>query len=171
MRKTLTMVVAATTMLTLGGALAAPSSARTTWDTTPVHVTHDVHPTPKVVNLRVGQHPTYDRVVVDFRGKLAGYDVRYVKALYYDGTGDEVPLKGARFIQIRITPAVAHDAAGHSVYVGPTLQQYQMPMLRGAAFIGDFEGDVTFGLALSHLDTFRVLEVTDPSRLVIDVHH
>ncbi len=46
-----------------------------------------------------------------------------------------------------------------------------MPMLRGVAFTGDFEGTVSFGLALSHLDTFRVLELHSPDRLVIDVHH
>jgi hypothetical protein len=171
MRKTLTTLVAATTILTMTGLLAPPSSARTVWDTTPVTVTHHVSPAPKVVNLRVGQHPTYDRVVIDLVGKMAGYDVRYVKTLRYDATGEQVPLKGNRFIQIRVTPAVAHDAQGHSVYQGPQLEQYQMPTLRGAAFIGDFEGVVSFGIALSHLDTFRVLEVTAPNRIVIDVHH
>jgi hypothetical protein len=169
--KTLSTLVATTTVLGVGGLAAASSSASTTWDTTPVHVVHNVHPTPKVVDLRVGQHPTYDRVVIDFQGKLAGYDVRYVKQLHYDGTGESVPLRGNRFLQIRITPAVAHDAQGHSVYHGPQLQQYAMPMLRGAAFTGDYEGYVSFGLALSHFDTFRVLEVTNPNRLVIDVHH
>jgi hypothetical protein len=68
-------------------------------------------------------------------------------------------------------PAAAHDAQGHSVYQGPHLVQYAMPTLRGAAFTGDFEGSVSFGLALSHLKTFRVLEVHAPNRLVIDVHH
>jgi hypothetical protein len=171
MRRILTTFVAAATALTVGGLVAAPTSARTMWDTTPVHVTHDVHPTPQVVNLRVGRHPAYDRVVVDFSGKLAGYDVRYVKKLRYDGTGDQVPLDGERFIQIRITPAVAHDAQGNSVYQGPELEQYRMPTLRGAAITGDYEGYVSFGLALSHRDTFRVLEVTAPNRLVIDLHH
>lgn len=171
MKRVLSTMVAATAMLTAGGLLASPSTARPAWDTTPVHVTHNVRPTPQVVNLRVGQHPTYDRVVVDFKGKLAGYDVRYVKELRYDGSGDRVPLEGARFIQIRTTPAVAHDAQGRSVYQGPQLEEYQMPTLRGAAFLGDYEGYVSFGLALSHLDTFRVLEVSSPNRLVIDLHH
>jgi hypothetical protein len=37
--------------------------------------------------------------------------------------------------------------------------------------MGDYEGSVSFGVALSHLDTFRVLEVRASNRLVIDVHH
>lgn len=39
------------------------------------------------------------------------------------------------------------------------------------ALTGDYEGTVSFGLALSHLDSFRVLEVHRPNRVVIDVHH
>lgn len=55
---------------------AAPSQARATWDTTPVAVHHDVTPTPAVVNLRVGEHSRFDRVVIDLRGKVPGYTVR-----------------------------------------------------------------------------------------------
>jgi hypothetical protein len=157
--------------ITMVGLTASPGAARPTWDTTPVNVTRDVKPTPHIVNLRVGEHPTYDRVVIDMSGPIPGYQVRYVTALHYDGSGDSVPLKGSRFIAIRLTPAVAHDAQGNSVYVGPTLVQYAMPTLRGVAFTGDYESNVSFGLALSHRDTFRVLEVHAPNRLVIDVHH
>jgi hypothetical protein len=107
MRKMITTIVATATFFTLSGLVASPTSARAVWDTTPVHVVHDVRPTPQVVDLRVGQHPAYDRVVVDFQGKLAGYDIRYVNELHYDGSGGQVPLKGQRFIEIRISPAVA----------------------------------------------------------------
>jgi hypothetical protein len=171
MRKTLTSVLAAMTVITMGVFLAPPSSARAVWDTAPVQVTRDVTPVPKTVNLRVGQHPTYDRVVIDLRGPIPGYDLRYVRSLQYDGSGDQVPLRGARYIQIKLTPAVAHDARGHTVYQGPDLEQYAMPTLRGAAFIGDYEGTVSFGLSLSHLRDFRVFELHAPNRLVIDLHH
>ena len=171
MNRSLKSILAALTVITMGVFLAPPSSARAVWDTAPVHVTHQVSPTPKTVNLRVGQHPTYDRVVIDLSGPIPGYDMQYVRTLRYDGSGDPVPLRGARFIQIQLTPAVAHDAQGHSVYQGPQLQQYAMPTLRGAAFTGDFEGTVSFGLSLSHLKSFRVLELHAPNRIVIDLHH
>jgi hypothetical protein len=171
MRKTLKIFLAAATALVMVGFLAQPSSARAVWDTAPVHVTRDVTPLPKTVNLRVGQHPTYDRVVIDLTGRIPGYDLRYVRSLHYDGSGDPVPLRGARYIQIKLTPAVAHDGQGHSVYRGPSLEQYAMPTLRGAAFLGDYEGTVSFGLSLSHLRNFRVFELHAPNRLVIDLHH
>lgn len=163
--------LAVVALLAMCGLVGSPASARPTWDTTPVHVTHKVQPSPRVVNLRVGEHPTYDRVVIDFAGKFPGYDVRYVKELRYEGSGEQVPLNGRRFIEIKLTPAVAHDSNGNSVYAGPQLEKYQLPTLRGAAFLGDYEGYVSFGLALGHLDTFRVLEVGNPNRLVIDLHH
>jgi hypothetical protein len=171
MTKTLKTFLAALTVITLGVLLASPSSARPTWDTTPVDVTRDVTPTPKIVNLRVGQHATYDRVVIDMTGPIPGYHIRYVPALYNDASGNPVPLVGARFIHIALTPATAHDAQGNSVYQGPDLQQYTMPTLRGVAFPGDFEGVVSFGLALSHRKNFRVFELHAPNRLVIDLHH
>ena len=171
MNRSLKSTLAALTVVTMGVFLAPPSSARPVWDTAPVHVERQVTPTPKTVDLRVGQHPRYDRVVIDLTGPISGYDLRYVKTLHYDGTGDTVPLRGARYIQIRLTPAVAHDAQGHSVYQGPKLEQYGMPTLRGAAFTGDFEGTVSFGLSLSHLKSFRVFELHAPNRIVIDLHH
>lgn len=171
MNRSLKSTLAALTVVSMGVFLAPPSSARAVWDTAPVHVTRQVTPLPKIVNLRVGQHPLYDRVVIDMNGPISGYDMRYVKTLRYDGSGDTVPLRGARFIQIKLTPAVAHDAQGHAVYNGPDLEQYGMPTLRGAAFIGDYEGTVSFGLALSHLKSFRVFELQAPNRIVIDLHH
>lgn len=171
MTKLLHRILAASTVITLGVLLAPPTSARALWDTAPVHVTRQATPTPHILDLRVGQHPTYDRVVIDLSGPTPGYDIRYVSGLHYDATGGSVPLRGARFIQVRLTPAVAHDADGDSVYRGPTLEQYTMPTLRGAAFTGDFEGTVSFGLSLSHLKDFRVLELSAPNRIVIDLHH
>jgi hypothetical protein len=149
--------------------VAAPSQARPTWDTGPVSVTRHVKPVPKVVDLRVGEHQRFDRVVIDLHGAVPGYTVRYVRKLTYDASGKPVHLKGKRFIAVALTPAKAHNARGHNVYRGPELQQYRMPSLRGVAFTGDFEAVVSFGLALRHRDEFRVIEL--PGRLVIDLHH
>jgi hypothetical protein len=44
-------------------------------------------------------------------------------------------------------------------------------VLRGVAFTGDFEGQISFGLALRHRSDLRVLELHAPNRIVIDVRH
>jgi hypothetical protein len=163
-----TAAVAASALVLL---VAPPSLARPAWDDSPVHVRHNVKPQPKVTDLRVGAHRNFDRVVIDVDGKMPGYDVRYVRHLSYEGTGDRVPLKGKKFIAIALTPAKAHDARGHSVYTGPKLEQYEFDTLRGAAFTGDFEGVVSLGLSLRHRADFRVTVLHAPNRIVIDLKH
>jgi hypothetical protein len=163
------VVAAVTTALTV---LVAPASlARPAWDTSPVRVTHNVKPQPKVVNLRVGEHKHFDRVVIDLDGKVPGFRMRYVKHLTYDGSGGPVPLHGRKFLSVVLTPAKAHGAHGHQVYQGPELTQYDFTMLRGVAFTGDFEAHVSFGLAARAPTEFRVQVLHAPNRIVIDLHH
>jgi hypothetical protein len=164
-----TAVVAASALVLL---TAPPSLARPAWDDSRVHVTHNVKPQPKVIDLRVGAHANFDRVVIDVDGKVPGYDVRYVRHLSYDGSGMRVPLKGKKFIAIALTPAKAHNRSGHNVYTGPELQQYrQFDTLRGVAFTGDFEGVVSLGLSLRERADFRVTVLHAPNRIVIDLRH
>jgi hypothetical protein len=74
-------------------------------------------------------------------------------------------------MSIALFPARAHNAQGASVYDGPKLRQYQMPALRGVAFTGDYEAQVSFGLALRQRSDFRVFILHAPNRIVIDVKH
>lgn len=171
MNKHIRGAAAATLALALAVVAAPPGMARPSWDTSPVRVVHDVKPQPKVVDLRVGEHARYDRVVIDLDGKIPGYRVRYVKRLTYDGSGERVPLHGRKFLSVVLTPAKAHGAHGHSVYRGPKLEQYDFEMLRGVAFTGDFEAHVSFGLAARAKADFRVMVLHAPNRLVIDLRH
>lgn len=164
-------LVAGATVLLSVAATAPASHARPQWDTSPVHVTRNVKPTPKVVDLRVGEHRNFDRVVIDLKGKVPGYAVRYVRKLTYDGSGDAVPLRGRKFVSITLFPAKAHGPSGASVYDGPMLRQYTMPVLRGVAFTGDYEARVSFGLSLRQRSDFRVFTLRAPNRIVIDIRH
>ena len=47
----------------------------------------------QITNARAGRHTCFDRFVVDLRGTLRGYDVRYAP-VYTDGQGKRVWLKG-----------------------------------------------------------------------------
>jgi hypothetical protein len=175
-RHTIKLLVAglAAAGLSTAVALSAGPATASSYGTAPVAVQHSPMPIPKVVNLRVGEHKSFDRVVIDLRGKMTGYKVRFVKSLSYDGSGNPVPLKGKRFVAVVLYPASAHDENGNGLYQGPTLQQYGLPSLRGVAFTGDFEGYVSFGISLTHKAPLRVTELKDPNgpdRLVIDFKH
>jgi hypothetical protein len=166
--RAMTVGVAAVLVTTL---VAPTSHARPAWDTSPVKVTRNVKPTPKVVDLRTGEHRNFDRVVIDLNGKVPGYRVRYVKQLTFDGSGDPVPVHGRKFISVQLTPAKAHNAKGESVYEGPRLRHREFDVIRDVAFTGDFEAVVSFGISLRRKENFRVFVLHDPNRLVIDVRH
>jgi hypothetical protein len=171
-RHTIKLLVAglAAAGLSTAVAVSAGPATASSYGTAPVVVHHPNH-YPKITNLRIGEHQSFDRVVIDMQGKMAGYNVRFVKQLTYDGSGLPVPLKGKRFVSVVLNPASAHDNNGNGLYQGPTLQQYGLPSLRGVAFTGDFEGYVSFGISLTHKAPFRVSELTNPTRLVIDFKH
>jgi hypothetical protein len=141
------------------------------YDTAPVVVHRSTMPLPTAIDLRVGEHRSFDRVVIDLRGEMSGYNVRFVKALVQDGSGLPVQLEGKHFVSVVLYPASAHGQAGNSLYHGPELEQYGYPALSGVAFISDYEGYVSFGISLSHQAPFRVNELTNPTRLVIDFKH
>ena len=75
-----------------------------------------------VVNARWAGHSSYDRLVIDVRGTMPTVTVKPVKGeLRYDGSGNKVPLAGKYFLEIKLSPAAAHNEAGQPVYQGPRL--------------------------------------------------
>ena len=153
-------------------ATSSPAGALPAYTTQPTAYTNPlVTGQPKVVDLRVSQHPSFDRVVIDVEGRRPGFRVRYAKRLSYDGSGDPVPLRGRVKLSLVIEPARAHGRNGGNVYEGPRLQHYRLPMLRGVAFTGDFEGVVSFGFTARRKNGYRAFTLTEPSRIVIDLKH
>ncbi|MET0977575.1 MAG: hypothetical protein ABWX63_02055 [Paeniglutamicibacter terrestris] len=130
-----------------------------------------------ITNLRTGRHDCFDRVVIDLKGKVKGYDVRYVSAVYTEGQGKLVPLAGAADLRV-IVRAPAYNSSGTPTY-NPTNRLNVRNVsgyttLRQVAFLGSFEGQSTFGVGVRARLPFRtfVLTGTDgTSRLVIDVAH
>ncbi|GAA3507207.1 AMIN-like domain-containing (lipo)protein [Streptomyces showdoensis] len=127
--------------------------------------------TARVVDVRWGGHPTFDRLVVDVRGSLPPVSVRPVKVLRYDGSGHRVPLPGRFFLEIALSPATAHDQSGRSVYKGPRLTTIRLPALKGVALTGDFEGVVTIGAAFDTKPAYTSFTLHSPERFVLDVAH
>ena len=62
-----------------------------------------------VTNVRTGQHPCYDRVVVDVNGHVGGYTVAYVPQVVQDGSGAAIPTRGGAALQIAVNDP-AYDA-------------------------------------------------------------
>lgn len=127
--------------------------------------------TARVTNARAGQHTCYDRLVIDLRGKVRGYDVRYVSAVYTEGQGKRIPLDGAADLRIIVRTGnspynPASDTRAVNVSGFRTFEQ--------VAYLGSFEGQTSFGLGVRARLPFRTFILDGPgtgSRLVIDVAH
>ncbi len=124
--------------------------------------------TPTLVGIRAAHHPTYDRIVFDFRGGLpASVHVDYVPQLIQDASGAPVPIAGRAILQVSMSRAQAHDDTGR--VTGPDRVAFPLPNIITAVKSGDFEAVTTYGIGLAQRQSFHVFTLTGPDRVVIDV--
>jgi hypothetical protein len=133
-------------------------------------VEHPAMGSPTLVGLRAGRHASFDRVVFELDGPIPSYySVRYVPEVRLDGSGDPLQLRGTASLEV-VVRAPTHDQDGRPVLT-PTRLRPDFPALREVNAPASFEGQTTAGIGLTHRVGFRVLELTDPTRIVIDLAH
>jgi len=122
-------------------------------------------------SVREGKNEGFDRVVFEFSGtQVPGYQVEYVdKPVYHCASGNEIPLAGQGFLQVRLMPAQAHE--GGQVTVAGRERKPALPVIQELKLTCDFEGEVTWVLGNTGPRKFRLMELREPTRLVVDVQH
>ncbi|MBB2909597.1 hypothetical protein FHS43_000843 [Streptosporangium becharense] len=136
-----------------------------------IEVTHTVDTPPTVTGARFAQHRGFDRVVIDLRGDVPAYSVRWVPELVQDGSGERIDVQGGAYLQVTMNPATAHTEAGESTWAGGPVFRAGLGNVQSVVRTGDFEAVVGVGVVLDRKAAFRVLEQKNPSRLIIDVAH
>jgi hypothetical protein len=122
--------------------------------------------------IRTGRHPDFDRVVFEFENnQIPGYHVEYIdRPVRTCGAGRIVDISGYGFLFVRLMPAQSHNDAGE-----PTLRAQEfvprLPVIKELKQLCDFEADVQWVLGLSSPNRYRVLELYNPARVIIDVRH
>lgn len=164
MRKLVLSATIAVTVGPAGAAVALPPF------TTAGQSTPDSAAQRELVAFRTATHVTFDRMVFQFRGGTPGYAVRYVPRIIQDGSGATVPLLGTRFLAIRFAAARAHPLSGSTSNV-PRARTTLFASIRQVKVAGDFEGIVSYGAGIAGREAFRVLKLTGPPRIVVDVRH
>lgn len=167
-----------TTALALLAATAAPAAATTSAATAAADgcagaaslstVSSQYTPTPFnsatiVRSIRAAHHVGCDRIVFDFTGPVPAYSVGYVRSVVQDASGRPVPLSGSAFLRVVIHPTNNGDALQPNI-------RWDFPVLRQLRGAGDFEGVVSYGVGLASRQPFLAYRLTNPSRLVIDIH-
>lgn len=130
----------------------------------------EVPPAATLTGVRTGPQGGYDRIVFDFSGALPGSEsVQYVAGVTQDGSGAPVPLEGQAFLKVVFSVAEAHDGGGALSFPQGTRFDPGLTAVKDVALAGDYEGYVSFGLGLAGKVGFRVFELSNPSRVVVDV--
>lgn len=157
LRRTLFVLVAVVLALASGVAAIAPASATIT--------------APTLTGIRTGQHPGFDRIVLDLSGdQPSGVSYLWDDELTADPTGEIFWLTGEYFVAVTVHGAAAHNDAGESTYLGP--QRFRTRDLRNVmavALTGDFEAVLSIGLGTRYSSWVRVFTLSSPTRVVIDV--
>src|SRR5439155_4652004 len=120
-----------------------------------------------VTGIRIGRLDGYDRLVIAFSSGTTAvppYDLTRQNSSTFvrDASGQPVTLEGSA--GIRAVLRNSDIASGVASDLKPRL-----PQIREIANIGNFERVVSYGVGLKTAACFRVLELTGPTRLVIDV--
>jgi len=119
-----------------------------------------------VSDIRTGQHDGYDRLVIGFAtsNTMPQYQLtqQATSTFVRDASGQPVTLQGSAAIRAVLRNT---DIAGWV----PSDLKPALPAIREVANIGNFERVVSYGVGLAHPACFRVLELSGPTRLVIDV--
>jgi hypothetical protein len=122
-----------------------------------------------VTGVRYTAGDTYDRLVVDLKGKIPGYSVKWVDEFVEDGSGEPMGVQGGAYLQLTLVPANAHDSDGYPTWKGGPVYPANLGNLTDVVRTGDFEGRVGIGLVLARRAAFQLREQS--GRLIVDVAH
>ena len=122
-------------------------------------------------DVRTGEHKTFDRVVFEFDGReIPGYHIEYIdKPGHQCGSGNAIAVAGDGWLEVRMYTQ-AHDENGRPTVAARELAPNHKTF-KEVKQTCDFEGDVTWVAGVASPNKYRVLELKNPARLVIDVKH
>ena len=127
-------------------------------------------PSAKLAAVRAAAHPGFDRVVFQFEGaRVPGYRIGYVDEITLGETDDQfLTLQGAALIQATFQGTASDDYRPGTQTVPDTFTP-GLSQVKQVGLAEDWEGLVRLGIGLDHRAGFRVLELRDPVRVVVDV--
>jgi hypothetical protein len=122
--------------------------------------------------VRAADQSDFDRVVFEFKGNVVpGYRVEYATSPIMDEAGRVVKLAGKASLRVDLNPAWAHSNETGAPSVKEREKRLNLKKLIEFKQVEDFEGVVTYALGLRKRAPFRVTEMSNPARLVIDIKH
>jgi len=123
-------------------------------------------------DLRAARNDGFDRIVFEFEDELPGYDLSYVDQPVREcGSGEVVPIEGDGWLRVRFEPARAHEFVGEEarVTVSDRSRRLDLPVATEAHVTCDYEAVLEWVVGVRSPNHYRVLELREPARLVVDI--
>lgn len=129
-------------------------------------------PRAQITDLRLGTHTTYDRLVIDFAAGVPEITLEKARPpLTQDASGLPIAVEGTSFLRLILNGGTTQLLNGGTSYSGARSFKPHFAKLRDVEFAGDFEAVSSWYLGLDGDACVRVLILTNPDRLVVDVQH
>ena len=124
----------------------------------------------QITDVRVGSHDGYDRVVLEFDEGIPPYLLQdATPPLLSDPAGMEMDVAGTVFRNLVLLGGTRVTENGELTYDGRTDFTPDFPVLAELVESGDFEATSAWYLGLHQDSCARVLTLTGPARLVVDI--
>lgn len=112
--------------------------------------------------VRIAKNKSFDRISFEFDGELNSYTIHYLPSNKY-AEGEKIRIAGKVFMQINLY-ATPCENENHPE------GKLKFPMIQQMTG-GVFEGMQDYVVGVKTKTLYRVLELSNPSRLVIDFKH
>lgn len=128
-----------------------------------------------LTTVRIGRNEGFERIVFEFKGtSRPGYRIQWVDPpILSDGSGEEVAVTGEAYLEMIMEPASGVDLSAPQltiVYEGPDrIATTQTELITDLVRTGDFEAVLTWVAGTTERVPVRVLTLTDPVRIVVDL--
>lgn len=122
---------------------------------------------------RFGRHKNFDRIVFDFEGTVPGFIVSYENDLDQERWGD-LQVTNKTFLVVEfcfVSMEGTSDAEGYPIYFNIPRDKIKSKIITEVGNNGWWEGDENFAIGVKKKNDFRVMRLSNPARLVIDIKH
>jgi hypothetical protein len=137
------------------------------WTTAPVERNNNSSSSYR--GMRVAKQKGFDRVVFEFDGEMPNYNVNFEKPPITNYGGDDLKMSGKAFVvvQFHMVP-YPEDADVSKLVLEIPGNKLNVPLVTEIKNSEWFEGYLSFAIGLRMRKPFRVQQLSNPSRLVID---
>ncbi|MGI8830828.1 MAG: AMIN-like domain-containing (lipo)protein [Candidatus Limnocylindria bacterium] len=125
-----------------------------------------------IVDVRVGTHDGYDRVVFEFEQGTPDLTLDSATPPFTaDASGQPIDVSGDSFLSLTMRGGTKQTDDGTSSYDGPTEFDPDFSTLINLVEGGDFERQSTWYLGLAAESCVRLIVLDGPPRIAIDIEH